>query len=114
MRQHLMAVSWPYSRKASEVASRLRFHTRVAVWAAVGQRRVKRASSGLTAPLHRNTLAASNSQWVCKRYRQLWLAAAAPPSPSITRREAAEAARLSPQYQQKEMSMAMKVYIRHR
>ena len=84
------------------------------MWAAVGQRRVKRAISGVTAPLHRNTLATSSSQCVCSRYRQLWLAAAAPPSPSMTRRDAAEAARLSPQYQQKEIKIAIKVYIRHR
>ena len=101
-----MAVSRPYSRKASEVASRMRFHTRVAVWAAVGQRRVKRASSGLTAPLHRNTLAASNSQWVCSRYRQLWLASAAPPSPSVTRRAAAEAARREQKSEKKKAKKA--------
>ena len=48
------AAAWGYySRKASEVASRMRFHTKVTAWERPGQRRVKRAIRGVAAPLHR-------------------------------------------------------------
>ena len=48
------AAAWGYySRKASEVASRMRFHAKVTAWERPGQRRVKRAIRGVAAPLHR-------------------------------------------------------------